>query len=42
MTVIAVTLFSNPLSSVAIAEWPPYRGVFLRGGTIRLCAYSDL
>lgn len=27
MTVITVTLFSNPLSSVAIAEWPPYRGV---------------
>lgn len=37
MTVITVTLFSNPLSSVAIVECPPYRGVrallsvFLRG-----------
>lgn len=29
MTVITVTLYSNPLSSVAIAECPSYLGVYL-------------
>lgn len=42
--VITVTLYSNPLSSVAISECPPYLGVyvplsvFLRGRRMWVCA----